>query len=64
MSNQQPIPAFVPPDDDDDAVDTEEGLATGDDRPLDTDLDADRVDSAEADQRASTEGTVGDEEGV
>ncbi|WP_347976665.1 hypothetical protein [Microbacterium sp. ProA8] len=33
-------------------------LEGDDDRPLDPDLDDDRLDSAEADERAATEGTL------
>ncbi|WP_194410603.1 hypothetical protein [Microbacterium cremeum] len=69
MSNQ-PVPPLVPPADDDpitgDPLDTTELLGADDsmmdddDRLLDTDLDADRIDSAAADERAATEGTIGD----
>lgn len=68
MSNT-PIPPFVPPAGDDDdlgtreTLDTDETVLSDDDQPLDTDLDDDRIDSAAADERAATEGTVGDEEG-
>jgi hypothetical protein len=67
MSNN-PIPPFVPGsgrDDDpsnDEVLDTD-GTVMGDgDRPLDTDLDDDDIDSAAADERAATEGTVGEQE--
>lgn len=73
MTNQ-PIPPIIPPAGDDDltdrdTLDTEEALATDepvmdDDRPLDTDLDDDRIDSAAADERAATEGTVGEKPGL
>ncbi|WP_203580122.1 hypothetical protein [Microbacterium hibisci] len=44
----------------DDAVDDGDGvLGRGDDdRPLDPDLDDDQIDSATADERAATEGTL------
>ncbi len=60
MSNP-PIPPVVPgmlPGDDDDAVARPDVLAADDDRPLDPDLDDDAVDSAAADERAATEGTL------
>lgn len=69
MSNT-PIPPFVPPAGDDDdlgaeeALDTDETVMADDDRPLDTDLDDDRIDSAAADERAATEGTLGEQEGM
>lgn len=71
MTNQ-PIPPIVPPTGDDDRVmadsldseetlDTDESVMGDDDRPLDTDLDDDRIDSAAADERAATEGTIGEQ---
>jgi hypothetical protein len=69
MSN--PTPYLGPIGDDDDAVlDDDTALDDGgdgildpildgdDDRPLDPDLDDDRLDSAAADERAATEGTL------
>lgn len=72
MSN--PTPYLGPIGDDDDPVrDDDTALYGGgddgdgildpildgdDDRPLDPDLDDDRIDSAEADERAATEGTL------
>jgi hypothetical protein len=69
MSN--PTPYLGPIGDDDDAVlDDDTALDDGgdgildpildgdDDRPLDPDLDDDRIDSAAADERAATEGTL------
>ncbi|GAA5206554.1 hypothetical protein [Microbacterium kyungheense] len=65
MTNQIPYEGPLGDDDDPTADDDtlEEGvLADGldgdDDRPLDTDLNDDRIDSAAADERAATEGTV------
>ncbi|MBW9092225.1 hypothetical protein JNB62_00850 [Microbacterium jejuense] len=69
MTNQTPYIGPIGDDDpttDDDVLEDgvlEDGVLAGgldgdDDRPLDTDLDADRVDSAAADERAATEGTV------
>ncbi len=63
MSNQ-----FIPPlcqdyDDDDDAVVYAPFVLTVDvcdERPLDPDLDADAIDSAAADERAATTGTIDD----
>jgi hypothetical protein len=66
MSNP-PIPPVVPgllAGDDDDAVDRPDVLAGGDDAPLDPDVDDDAVDSAEADERAATEGTLDGESDV
>ena len=72
MTNQ-PIPPFVPPTGDDDdratadsldsdeTLDTDESVMDDDDRPLDTDLDDDHIDSAAADERAATEGTIGEQ---
>lgn len=66
MSNN-PMPPIVPPTGDDDDVvadevlDTDETVMGDDDHPLDTDLDDDRIDSAAADERAATEGTIGDQ---
>lgn len=72
MTNH-PIPPFVPPTGDDDdrtradsldseeTLDTDESVMGDDDRPLDTDLDDDRIDSAAADERAATEGTIGEQ---
>ena len=60
MMSNPPIPPIVPRGDDDrsgDLVDDE--LTRFDDRedePLDPDLDADQISSAEADVQASTEG--------
>ena len=69
MSN--PTPYLGPIGDDDDTVrDDDTALDDGgdgildpildgaDDRPLDPDLDDDRIDSAAADERAATEGTL------
>ena len=69
MSNN-PIPPFVPPTGDDDdivadeALDTDENLMADEARPLDTDLDDDGIDSAAADERAATEGTIGEQPGM
>lgn len=50
------------PTDAQDAQERETGLLGGDDdRPLDTDLDDDRLNSADADERAATEGTMEDD---
>ena len=56
--SSQPIPPVVPPTGDDDDLAAEETVLADDDRPLDPDLDDDRVDSAAADERAATEGTL------
>jgi len=63
MTNQ--LPYEGPLDDDDVTPDDtlregvlEDGLGDGEDRPLDPDLDDDRIDSAAADERAATEGTI------
>ncbi|MBW9110277.1 hypothetical protein JNB63_09775 [Microbacterium trichothecenolyticum] len=66
MTNQPPlIPAPLGDDDDptiaDGTADDADGMldpALEDDRPLDPDLDDDRIDSAAADERAATEGTL------
>ncbi len=75
MSNQ-PIPPIIPPTDDgddlttgdalgtDETLDTDESVMGDDDRPLDTDLDDDSIDSAAADERAATEGTIGEQPGL
>ncbi|GAB2967523.1 hypothetical protein [Actinotalea caeni] len=53
-----PTPPVVPlPDDEGDDT----TLLGEDERPLDTDLDDDAVDSAEADRRAATEGEIGED---
>lgn len=70
MSNN-PIPPVLPPvgdEPDDDGMQNADAQAVeghdtdptarDDDRPLDPDLDDDQVDSAEADARAATEGTM------
>ena len=67
---EQPDPPFrAPTGDDDDVVadevlDTDETVMADEDRPLDTDLDDDRIDSAAADERAATEGTMGEQPGM
>jgi hypothetical protein len=69
MTNPQTpaVPPRMTPDDDrdpvmlnddDDLVATDENLLTGDDRPLDPDVDDDLLNSAAADERAATEGTL------
>ena len=66
MSNQPPlIPAPLGDDDDptvaDGTADDADGIldpTLDDDRPLDPDLDDDQLDSADADERAATEGTL------
>lgn len=58
MTNQLPFEG--PLDDDDDTV-LDDGIDDGiedDDRPLDPDLDDDQLNSAAADERAATEGTL------
>lgn len=57
MSNPA-FPPIVPNDGDDDLANRPDILAGGDDAPLDPDLDDDSLDSAEADERAATEGTL------
>jgi len=63
MTNQ--LPYEGPLDDDDVTPDDalregvlDDGLGDGEDRPLDPDLDDDRIDSAAADERAATQGTI------
>ncbi|MGK3951516.1 hypothetical protein ACLKM7_04240 [Microbacterium sp. I2] len=56
--SSQPIPPIVPPTGDDDDLAADEDVLADDDRPLDPDLDDDRLDSAAADERAATEGTL------
>ncbi|MGN6219540.1 MAG: hypothetical protein ACTHNQ_08550 [Microbacterium sp.] len=64
MTNQLPYEGPLEDDDDvtpDDSLRDgvlEDGLGDDEDRPLDPDLDDDRVDSAAADERAATEGTL------
>jgi hypothetical protein len=64
MTNQLPYEGPLEDDDDitpDDPLREgvlEDGLGDDDDRPLDADLDDDRVDSAAADERAAREGTI------
>lgn len=67
MSNPTPYPGPIGDDDDptldqgtaDDADGILDPVLDGDDdRPLDPDLDDDRIDSAAADERAATEGTL------
>lgn len=55
MTNQ--LPYEGPLDDDQDAV-IDDGIDQDADRPLDPDLDDDQLDSAAADERAATEGTL------
>jgi hypothetical protein len=64
MTNQNPL---IPPlgDDDDrraDDAQTGDGILEDDDRPLDPDVDDDQLDSAAADERAATEGTLDDDD--
>jgi len=47
-----------PEPDADDLVDAPDILSGNGERPLDPDLDDDMIDSAEADQRAATDGTL------
>lgn len=66
MSNPAAFPA-VPPSQDDDGTEQERleadpAVDPDEDRPLDADLDDDRLDSADADIRAATEGVIGDDE--
>ncbi|MCP2636162.1 hypothetical protein K0817_006215 [Microbacterium sp. HD4P20] len=56
--SSQPIPPIVPPEDGDDDLGVDDAALTDADGPLDPDLDEDRIDSAEADERAATEGTL------
>lgn len=58
MSTTPPAPIVPPADDDDTAPVTGDETLLGDDsdQPLDPDLADDTVSSAEADQRAATEG--------
>jgi len=66
MTTQNPYPGPIDDDDDpmlDDTADDSDGildpiLGGDDDRPLDPDLDDDQIDSAAADERAATEGTL------
>ena len=67
MTTQNPYPGPIGDDDDamlDDRTADDSGgildpvLDGDDDRPLDPDLDDDRLDSAAADERAATEGTL------
>jgi len=63
MTNQNPPMAPIG-DDQDPAVDRTDGPAgildpsLDDDRPLDPDIDDDKLDSAAADERAATKGTL------
>lgn len=58
MTNNPILPIVPPADDgDDDAVDSPDVLADGD-RPLDPDVDDDKVTSADADERAAREGEL------
>lgn len=63
MTNQNPL---IPPlgDDDRRADDAQsgDGILEDDDRPLDPDVDDDQLDSAAADERAATEGTLDDDD--
>lgn len=74
MSN--PPGPLIPPLSGDPAYDEEDAVEAGDaeartrdadldpdhdDRPVDTDADPNQIDSADADERASTEGTVGED---
>ncbi|HEY9308964.1 MAG TPA: hypothetical protein VIP82_14275 [Microbacterium sp.] len=66
MTTQNPYPGPIRDDDDpmlDDTADDADGILEpildgDDDRPLDPDLNDDRLDSAAADERAATEGTL------
>ena len=60
MSNPPILPIVPGPDDDDDLVDSPDVLSGDDDRPLDPDLDDGAIDSATADERAATDGTLGE----
>ena len=51
------IPPVVPEGSQSDGFDDVEPLVGDGDAPLDPDADADQIDSAEADERAATEGT-------
>lgn len=55
MSTTPPPPVAPIPDDDDART-----LIGDDDRPLDPDLNEDKINSAEADRRAATEGELED----
>jgi hypothetical protein len=63
MTNQNPL---IPPlgDDDRGADDAQagDGILGDDDRPLDPDVDDNQLDSAAADERAATEGTLDDDD--
>lgn len=56
MSNMPGMPLIPPNDENREAVDADLEFAEGTDGSLDPDVDADQVDSAEADRRAVTEG--------
>jgi hypothetical protein len=66
MTTQNPYPGPIRDDDDpmlNDTADDSDGILEpildgDDDRPLDPDLDDDQLDSAAADERAATEGTL------
>ncbi|MFK4837011.1 hypothetical protein ACI3KY_14905 [Microbacterium sp. ZW T2_14] len=65
MTTQNPYPGPIDDDDDpmlDDTADDSDGILApilgGDDGPLDPDLDDDQIESADADERAATEGTL------
>ncbi|MET0674053.1 MAG: hypothetical protein ABWY37_11230 [Microbacterium pygmaeum] len=62
-----PIPPVPIGDRDEDAIDGPDIITEAvdpldpDDQPLDPDLDDDQIDSADADRRAATEGTKGED---